>query len=204
MPTGGGDHGTAGGTPLVPDPAAIGFRPLREEDLPLLLRWLNSGEAKRWYSKGGRTAEEVAATYLPRIRGERPTDCYLILHAGRPIGLIQTYLLADYPDYAASVGLGHGAAGLDLFIGEEAYLGRGLGAQVLRRFLRGVVFAPGTRTGVATSCVVGPEPANRAAIRAYEKAGFRYLKTVEVPGEDAPEVIMAVSREALPEETPPA
>ncbi|OLE54967.1 MAG: hypothetical protein AUG51_04820 [Acidobacteria bacterium 13_1_20CM_3_53_8] len=31
---------------------------------------------------------------------------------------------------------------------------------------------------------------------AYEKAGFRYLKTVQVTGEDEPEYIMRVGKEA--------
>lgn len=47
----------------------------------------------------------------------------------------------------------------------------------------------------AESCIVGPEPANQVAIRAYEKAGFRYLKTVEVTEEDQPEYLMRVTRD---------
>ena len=34
--------------------------------------------------------------------------------------MIQTYLVADYPDYAALVGVGEDVAGLDLFIGEAS------------------------------------------------------------------------------------
>ena len=39
--------------------------------------------------------------------------------------MIQTYLVSDYPDYAALIGEGEGAAGVDLFIGEEARPGAG-------------------------------------------------------------------------------
>lgn len=183
----------------VLDPRGLGFRRLDECDLPLLVRWLNSGEVRRWYGKGGRTPDQVAATYLPRIRREQPTDCYLILCGEAPIGFIQTYMVGDYPEYAAHLAVGPDAAGLDLFIGEETYVHRGLGVPILGRFLREVVFSRRSLTARAASCVVGPEPANLAAIRAYEKAGFRYLKTVQVPGEDAPEVIMAVSRPDLAE-----
>ena len=38
---------------------------------------------------------------------------------------------------------------------------------------------------------------NRAAIRAYEKAGFTYLKTVEIPDEDDPEYLMRLARADL-------
>jgi len=79
---------------------------------------------------------------------------------------------------------------LDLFIGEAAYLHQGLGAETLRIFLQQVVF----RQPWAEACIVGPEPCNRAAIRAYEKAGFVYWKTVHIPGEAQPEWLMRVWR----------
>jgi aminoglycoside 6'-N-acetyltransferase len=46
----------------------------------------------------------------------------------------------------------------------------------------------------AGSCIIDPEPANRIAIRAYEKAGFRYVKTVKVPAEPQPAYLMRISR----------
>lgn len=174
------------------DPACLGFRPMTLDDLPQLHRWLNVRHVREWWSDAPTTLEGVTAKYGPRIRGEEPTDCYIILHDGQPIGYIQTYRVTDYPEYAAAVQGEEGAAGLDLFIGEAAFLHEGLGAPLLRRFLAEVVFAAGAR-----SCVVGPEPANQAAIRAYEKAGFRYLRTVTIPGEEQPEYLMSVTPEGL-------
>jgi RimJ/RimL family protein N-acetyltransferase len=41
--------------------------------------------------------------------------------------------------------------------------------------------------------VIGPSVKNIAAIRAYEKAGFRPLKLVPVPGEPDPEFLMRLT-----------
>jgi aminoglycoside 6'-N-acetyltransferase len=172
----------------VLDPANVRFRRLRVADLSLMHRWLNTGFVMQWYGKRQRTREEIARKYAPRIEGREPTDPYLILYGQTPIGYIQTYVIDHYPDYSRVVQVESGAAGVDLFIGEAGYIHKGLGAPALVKFLREVVFAG---TGI-TCCVVDPEPANRAAIRAYEKAGFHHLKTVQVQG--APEYLMRVER----------
>jgi len=57
---------------------------------------------ERW-GRDGVTFEAVVDKYGPRIAGDHPTCCYLILYEQRPIGYIQTYRIADYPDYAACV-----------------------------------------------------------------------------------------------------
>jgi RimJ/RimL family protein N-acetyltransferase len=102
----------------------------------------------------------------------------VILLGGAPIGFIQTYLIRDHPEYAQAVQVGEGAAGVDLFIGEESAVHRGLGPQILRRFLHEIVFG-----GLgASACIIGPQPENASAIRAYEKTGFKHLKTVQSPG----------------------
>jgi RimJ/RimL family protein N-acetyltransferase len=62
-----------------------------------------------------------------------------------------------------------GGAGVDLFIGEPEHVGRGVGAEALRRFVDEVVFG---REG-ARFCIADPHPENRASVRAFEKAGFR-------------------------------
>lgn len=173
------------------DPTALGFRPMTMSDLPLMHRWLQTPHVNEWWHEGrGNSLEGVIKKYAPRIRGEQPTAPYLILYGEQPIGYIQTYRIADWPDYARHVQADEVAAGLDLFNGESAYLHQGLGPHIIRRFLREVVFAdPGVE-----SCIIGPEPDNQAAIRTYARAGFRYLKTIQVPGEPAPEYLMRITR----------
>jgi aminoglycoside 6'-N-acetyltransferase len=150
-------------------------------------RWLNTGEVKRWYNEAW-SLGEVVEKYGRRVRGETPTHSFVIMYGDLPIGYIQTYRIRDYPEYADAVQVQEDAAGIDLFIGEKDYVHRGLGRWILTRFMDAYVW----RLTGASVCVIGPEPANRAAIRAYEKAGFRYLKTAPVPGEDQPERLMII------------
>jgi RimJ/RimL family protein N-acetyltransferase len=146
----------------------IGFRPLGRDDLGLMHGWLQRPHVRRWWDDHA-SYEDIAEHYLPAIEGRRAVDLYLILLDGRPVGFIQAYLLADHPDFAALVGLGAGVAGVDLFVGEEELTRKGLGTEVLRAFVRDVVFAePGT-----TACIADPDVRNTASIRAFEKAGFR-------------------------------
>ena len=175
------------------DSNRIRFQKLSESDLALMHRWLNTDFVNQWYGKKQCSYEEVREKYLPRINGKAPTSSFLILYNDRPIGYIQTYRLADYPDYSQHLQVDENAAGVDLFIGEREYIHRGLGHVILGTFLREIVFA----SEEIDSCVVGPEPKNTAAIRCYEKTGFRYLKTVHVPAEPEPEYLMRIDREML-------
>ena len=170
-------------------PRQITFRRLQRSDLPLMLRWVNAPHVRRWYATE-RTLAGLKQKYGPRIDRRDPTDPYLILLDGRPAGYLQTYRIADYPEYARQLGADETAAGVDLFIGEVDLTHQGLGCAALRRFLAEVVFSD----AVVATCVLGPDPENAAAIRCSEKAGFRFWKQVTVPGEPAPESLMRLSR----------
>jgi aminoglycoside 6'-N-acetyltransferase len=173
------------------DPRGISFRRLRASDLDLMHRWLNTAHVRRWWYAEGTSYAEIEEHYLPAIEGREATRFFLILYEGEPIGFIQSYRISveDDETYAGLVDV-EDSAGVDLFIGEAKYLYRGLGRHVIRRFLSEHVFIdPGVEV-----CVIGPEPKNVAAIRAYEKAGFRFFKTIQVPGEPEPEYLMRLSR----------
>lgn len=133
--------------------------------------WLQRPHVLRWWRQG-ETYEEVLDSYSPAIDGHDPTDLYLVLLEGREIGFIETYLLVDYPAYASLIGVGEGTAGVDLLIADSALTGKGIGSEILRRFVSQIVFAAET----TRSCVAGPEAANVASVRAFEKAGFRIVR----------------------------
>jgi aminoglycoside 6'-N-acetyltransferase len=150
---------------------ALGFRAMEMGDLPLMHEWLQRPHVRRWWRKG-ETYEQVVDIYSPAIEGWDPTDLYFVLLDGREIGFIQTYLVMDYPEYASLIGVGEGTAGVDLFIADPALTGRGIGSEILRRFVSRIIFASET----TRRCVAGPEAANVASTRAFEKAGFRVVR----------------------------
>lgn len=177
----------------TPPRPAITFRPLTTDDLPTLHCWLCNPRVYRWYGGMAPLFAEVAAKYAPRIVADSPIHLYLILHHTAPIGYIQSYMVADDPEYAALVGDSRGAAALDVLIGEDARALRGVGAASVRAFLREVIFAdPGP-----SHCSIDPHPENLIAIRAYTRAGFRPLRRLDPPPPAEPCLLMWIERANL-------
>ena len=163
----------------------IEFRPVAEDDLPLLRDWLERDHVRRWWRD---PIEETVDECRAAIEGREPTAYYVIVLDGRRVGMIQTYLASDYPEWEAIVQVGDGVAGVDLLIGEADLVGRGLGPRTLAEFVRGIVFAdPGTSAVVATV-----EEPNRRSWRAFEKAGFGHVRDVEEEG--LPNRLMRLNR----------
>ena len=163
---------------------------MREEDFALARRWLVRPHVARWWRDDPKESdypEGTLADWRAAIRGEDPTDMFVIELDGSPIGMIQSYIVQDYDDYVAEVGeLPERALSVDLFIGEPDLIGRGHGTALLREFLRGAF----VRYGVEY-CVIGPSRANIAAIRSYGKVGFRYLRDYrEDDTTDPPHVLL--------------
>ncbi|HKT45583.1 MAG TPA: GNAT family N-acetyltransferase [Gaiellaceae bacterium] len=144
----------------------IEFRPIAESDMPHLQSWLEQEHVGLWWR------DERAEDHLD------PSEHFVIELDGEPIGMIQTYLVDDYPEWKSVVGNEPDLAGVDLLIGESDLIGRGLGPQVLEQFARDVVFGqPGPTAVIATV-----EEGNRRSWRAFEKAGFRHVRDVQEEG----------------------
>ena len=177
--------------------SAYAFTPLREGDLALARRWLLEPHVRRWWADDPDEhdyPEGTLAEWREAIDGKDPTDMFLIQLDGRPIGVLQSYRVEDYPDYVAELGpLPERAISLDVFVGEPDLIGRGHGGRLLRAFLP-LAF---DRYGL-DYCVIGPAKANVAAIRAYEKAGFRWLKEYREPDTTDPDhVLLDIRRRDL-------
>jgi len=168
---------------------AITFRPMSRDDLPLVHEWHQRPHVQEWWVER-KTFEETEAHYGPTIDGVEPTDHYIALLDGEPFGLIQTYLVSDYPDYAALIEEGEGTAGVDLYIADPANTGRGLGTEMLRRFVEEIVFARPETVAVTAD----PDVRNRASIRAFEKAGFRRVRELVDPQDDELHVLVRRDR----------
>ena len=179
---------------MTHNPSLISCSPILESDLLLVHKWLNRPEVAEWYKEppgsGYPSLEYIIGKWLPRIRGKGPTREFIFSYDGKPIGHIQCARLDDNPAYSKAFVMEGNPAGIDLFIGEDEYRHRGLGSHIITRFLWDVVFV----IYDADLCTIDPDPANRIAIRAYEKAGFRYVKTVWNPIDSVWAHIMAIAR----------
>ena len=116
--------------------------------------------------------ESVARKYGAMIDGSDPTEGFIVMSEGRPIGFMQRYLLDDNPEWQRVVSVGIGsmaAAGIDYLIGVETEVGRGLGPQMIAAL---VADCWATRPGIQ-AVVVDVLHDNRASWRALERAGFQ-------------------------------
>ena len=84
------------------------------------------------------------------------------------------------------------AAGVDLFIADATLTGHGVGTSVLRRFVDEIVFERRT----TTCCVADPDVGNVASVRAFEKAGFRVVRTFVDPSDGQTHALVRLDRAA--------
>lgn len=149
---------------------SINFRPLTEADIPLMHRWFNEPHVQQFYSLRAWTEEEVRQKLAPILSGEKHLKGQLILADDAPIGYLQTYPVKDHPwpDQDLSEDFVQKAIGLDLFIGEKAFVGRGFARQAVRQCIVNFSY-----------CVVDPDRENIASIRLFEACGFRFHKEIE-------------------------
>ncbi|WP_292898263.1 MULTISPECIES: GNAT family N-acetyltransferase [unclassified Nitratireductor] len=157
------------------DPGQIDFTPVTAEHYPLLLDWLHRPHVRRWWGE-----PETELEYIrDMVEGRDSSRPFLILLDGNPIGYIQYWFVADnrgpeiLVDEPWVAELPDDAVGVDLSIGEEALLSRGIGSRSVKQMVHRLVGKG------YTNIVIDPERENSRAVRAYEKAGFRPIPHLE-------------------------
>jgi aminoglycoside 6'-N-acetyltransferase len=175
---------------------SVDFRPLGRADLPLLAQWLRAPHVLQWWRDEPQDLAAVEAKYGPCIDGEDPTELFVIEVVGRPIGMVQRYLIADEPEWSRAfddiVDVSE-AAGMDYLIGEPDAVGRGLGKASIAAFVP-LVFA----WRPVRSIVVTVQQANPASWRILESAGFSRVWAGELdspdPSDEGPEYVYVLER----------
>lgn len=138
--------------------ARVVLRPSLTEDVPVLAAIRAAPEVRaRW-----RGEDDLEAEIAGDLE-DAGTVCLTIVHRERIVGMIQWYA-EEEPDYRH--------AGIDLFL-DPAVHGIGLGADAVRTLARHLVDDRGFHR-----LVIDPAADNAAAIRCYEKVGFRPVGTM--------------------------
>jgi len=153
------------------DAHEIGFEPVTAEHYGLLDTWLRAPHMRQWWGE----PEEELGFIRDMVEGRDTTQPFLFTLDGVPIGYIQVWFIGHHQnepwveDHPWLAELPAETVGVDLSIGEEALLSRGIGSATLSAFTRRL-YQDGHKT-----IIIDPDPANVRAVRAYEKAGYRPL-----------------------------
>jgi aminoglycoside 6'-N-acetyltransferase len=147
------------------------FVPLRSSDLPSLAVWLARPHVARWWREPCDLVS-VEQNYGQLAEGLDPTEGFIAHFNGRPIGYVQRYLIDEHPDWCETIhaALGHaGGIGIDYLIGEPDFVGRGVGRQMICRF----VDASWKRYPSAGRIAVALQQDNIGSWKTLEASGFR-------------------------------
>ncbi|WP_372509559.1 GNAT family N-acetyltransferase [Streptomyces humicola] len=132
---------------------SVTLRPLTSADIPRLARIRSTPEVYERWRGGDDLASAVADDFA-----DPAAHTLVIEYEGRVIGAIQ-WTPEDEPDYRH--------AGIDIYLDPLVH-GRGLGTDAVRTLARHLITDHGHHR-----LTIDPAADNAAAIRCYEKAGFR-------------------------------
>lgn len=154
---------------VPPIASAVALRPVCDADETLIEVWIQRPEIQRWWGNAGTAFAEV------RLALQSPSAlCRMIMVETRPVGYAHACDAALWGDLPQ--GLPAGTWDVNLFIADPGARGQGAGQAALR-LLVDEVFA--TTFAVAVSIIVSVR--NEAAVRVYEKVGFRWVGIFEDP-----------------------
>lgn len=127
----------------------INFKLLDLADCTLLHTWLQQEHIRAFWDDGDRTIQEVINHYMPLTDSTKRFIFFIDLLA---VGYIQSYII-DENDI-----------GIDFFIGNSDFLGKGYAMIILKKFI-------GTYCS-NKNVIVDPAINNQKAIHIYQKLGF--------------------------------
>lgn len=171
------------GLETAKDSRVISFLPLQLEHLSFLQRWINTPHVHKWWGENRHwTMADIQHKYSTYVDGyksvndiKKPIYPYVIQVERPLVGYIQYYNVHDFPweGKVSLKGLPKLTAALDLYIGEEDYIGKGLSSEIISRFLHEHVWKR------FKACIVDPETENTASIITFNKLSFNPLYSNE-------------------------
>ena len=148
------------------------LRLLNDSDIPLIEVWLNKEHVKIWYEIPhlGITIDDWISE-IKEYKGEFQWITYLIvLWQNRPIGLCLYYKCVDSSDEDFGTLPLIGSYGIDYLIGEESYLGKGLGKAIIALLVDKIFLLPDAQRVTADI-----DKENKASEKALLSCGFTLL-----------------------------
>jgi RimJ/RimL family protein N-acetyltransferase len=148
------------------------LRPLNDNDISLIAVWLNKEHVKKWYEipHMGVTIADWLHEIMEHNGDFRWITYFIAMYNGSPIGLCQYYKCADSTDEDFGTLTIEGSYGIDYLIGEEAYLGKGLGKGIITLLIDRIFSFP-----YAERVTADIDKDNKASAGALLSCGFELL-----------------------------
>ena len=145
------------------------IRRMTRNDFPLMVKWLNDPAVLEFFEEPPTDFERVNQKYGPRVDGHHYVTPWIIEYRNQRIGYIQHYKIQE--NELITYGYdGKQIYGIDQFIGETDYWGKGIGTKVIQLMLNYLC-----EKG-AEKVVLEVKNNNNRAISSYEKCGFQRIK----------------------------
>ena len=146
--------------PLIDPVPGYSFTPITRADLAMFKDWLAQPHMSGWWGDSGTEARLVEDDLDKDV-----VDMRIVAHNGTPFAYIQDYNAHafDAPHYAHHP---KDARAIDTFLGDPDFIGKGHGSGYIATRIREL------RRHYPV-VLTDPDPANRRAINAYTRAGFR-------------------------------
>lgn len=146
------------------------LRPVTPGDWPLLMNWLRDPDVQRWWGRPSAVEAEI------RLVLETPSAVGRIIEVNeKPVGYTHAIDATHWGEQLPDV-LPEWTWDVDIVIAEHGFRGRNVGEAALDQ-LASEVF--GSTFAMALSVFVSVR--NEAAVRAYERAGFKWVTVWEDP-----------------------
>ena len=150
----------------------LSFFPVEEKHHNIILHWLDKPHVrKHFYGEGLENTQRKLHMFINGIKnnGEYSFEHWIAYIGNQPFGFLMTSYVEgphDPDDYVNKwYEEGKETITLDLLIGPEEYLGKGLGHRMIQEFLI-------DKFSDADKVLIDPSVSNTRAIHVYEKAGF--------------------------------
>jgi RimJ/RimL family protein N-acetyltransferase len=160
------------------------FKPLVQTDLTRICDWFAKPHVLAWWDDHLSPAE-IKDKYQQRIDSEIVCP-YIVFIENKPVAFIQYYWACRVGDNEWIEADEH-TVGIDQFIGEEDFLDRGYGTEMIMAFIQLLFQNP-----LIEKIITDVDPDNVRAKRCYEKSGFEERGVVNTP--DGKSILMMIRR----------
>lgn len=161
----------------------ITYQPLHPEHFKLLHHWIAQPHVAAWWSDP-HDWKTFLQKYSEKIKSPY-RGCLIIEIDQQPVGYIQWYQANKFPEWPNQP---DDTYGMDLYIGNLEYIGKGYGTQIVKQFVQLLL----KKTDVK-NIIVNPDINNTVAIRCYEKAGFK--KIAKIIREETKEILLSYQKD---------